>query len=105
MDAVIGEGSGLTVALVVVLIGGILTFWWRIEGRFTEEREARAALARELSDYKLYSAQTHVSAAALRETEDRLIAAFDKLTARMEAIVGRLDKMSLDMATGSKPRG
>ncbi len=105
----LAEGSGITIGLAALLLSALAVAWWRIEGRFSDERTAREALAyndqngrsiiqRELADYKLYVAQTHVTSQALRETEDRLIASFEKVTSRLESIVARLDKLSLDMA-------
>ncbi len=108
----IAEGSGITIGLAALLLGALAAAWWRVEGRFDEERQARENIAlhdqngrmilqRELQDYKLYVAQTHVTAQALRETEDRLISSFEKVTSRLESIVARLDKLALDMARQS----
>lgn len=70
-----------------------------------EEHRAAASKERQgirddLTTFKLYVAQNHVSYAALRETEERLIAAIDKLAGRMEAVVARLDKVAIDIAAG-----
>ncbi len=105
----LAEGSGITVGLAALILGALATAWWRVEGRFNDERVARENLAfgdqagrmliqRELNDYKLYVAQNHVTSQALRETEVRLIASFDKVATRLESIVARLDKLALDMA-------
>jgi hypothetical protein len=107
----LAEGSGITVGLAALILGALAAVWWRIEGKFDAEQSARESLAlndqngrmliqRELQDYKLYVAQNHVTAQALRETEDRLIASFEKVTSRLESIVARLDKLALDMARG-----
>ncbi len=105
----IAEGSGITIGLAALLLGALAAAWWRVEGRFDDERRAREQLSfndqtgrtliqRELQDYKLYVAQTHVTAEALRATEDRLVASFEKVTSRLESIVARLDRLALDMA-------
>lgn len=93
-----GEGNTITIGLALALVGGLLTLWWRIEGKFAVEAAARTAIKDDLNTYKTYVAQNHVSAEALRSTEERLISAFDKITARMEQIVSRLDKLAIDMA-------
>ena len=94
----LGEGSGITITLAALILGGIAAAWWRLDSRFDEEADARNALAMDLANYKTFVAQNHVTSQALRETEDRLIAGFDKVTSRLETIVARLDKLALDMA-------
>ncbi len=105
----LAEGSGITIGLAALILGALAAAWWRVEGRFDDERQARESLAlndqtgrmliqRELQDYKLFVAQNHVTSQALRETEDRLISSFEKVTSRLESIVARLDKLALDMA-------
>ena len=79
-------------------IGGV---WWRIEAKFAsvieEFRRDRTALANDLArirddlaNYKLYVAQTHVSVPTLKETEERLINAIEKL---FETLVARIEKI------------
>lgn len=86
--------TGEIVVLFAVVIGGIGGFWWRIESRLSEQDSERSKLKQELSDYKLYVAQNHVSAAVLRDTEQRLIDAIEKLAKRMEAIADRFEERS-----------
>lgn len=129
-----GEDSTITIGLAIALVAGLVTLLeyirreiaavtakieqeqrWREEAD-EEERRAREQTAlndqngrmiiqRELSDYKLYVAQNHVTAASLRETEDRLIAALDKLTARLETVVSRIEALSAEMARFALPKG
>jgi hypothetical protein len=93
-----GDETQITIGLAVVILGGIAAAWWRLEGRFDEERNARDLLAADLAAYKLYVAQNHVTSQALRETEERLVTAFEKVATRLETIVARLDRLALDMA-------
>lgn len=86
--------TGDLVLLFLAVIGGIAGLWWRIEARFASAEEARTDLQRELSEYKLYVSQNHVSATALRESEQRLITAIEKLAGRLEMIVNRLDALA-----------
>jgi hypothetical protein len=97
----------------LAILGGVAGVWWRIEAKLVEEATARKAstdrlweesrrIDRDIADYKLFVERNHVSAAALRETEERLITAVEKLAARMEAIGARLEKMSIDMAGTAK---
>ncbi len=94
----LGDGSGITIGLAALIVGAIATAWWRLDMRFDEESDARNKLAMDLANYKTFVAQNHVTSQALRETEDRLIAGFDKVASRLETIVARLDKLALDMA-------
>ena len=87
--------TGELVGLFVMLIGAIGGLWWKIESKIQSETDERVKVQRELSDLRLHVAQNYVSSAALRETELRLINAVERLATRMEAVVTRLDKISL----------
>ena len=94
----IGEGSPITIGLVLAIVAGILGLWWRIEGRLNEERSRAEMIAKELSDYKFYVANNHVTVSALRDMEMRLLSTLEKLAARMETVVSRIEKLNLEMA-------
>lgn len=83
--------TGEIVVLFLAVIGAIGGFWWRIEGRLSEQDVARTILQRELAEYKLFVATNHVSAEALKDVEKRLINAIEKLADRLEIIAARLD--------------
>jgi len=78
------------VTLFVLVIGAIATFWWRVEARLSDQDVARALLQRELADYKLFVAQNHVSASALKDAETRLLTAIEKLTATVDKLAERV---------------
>lgn len=84
----IDANTTISLWAVVFLLLPLAGLWWRMETRIRSTED-------NLSTYKLYVAQNHVSMAALKETEDRLVNAFDKLTSRIEAVVVRLDKLAL----------
>lgn len=86
--------TGDIVLLFIAVIGAVGGLWWRIEGRFGAAETARAKLQTELSEYKLYVSQNHVSAATLREMESRMTTAMEKIANRLEAIVNRLDEIA-----------
>ena len=86
--------TGEVIFLFLAVIAAIGGFWWRIEGRLSEQDIARASLQKELAEYKLYVAQNHVSASALRETEQRLTVVMEKLANRLEQMVNRLDDLA-----------
>lgn len=86
--------TGEVIFLFLAVIAAIGGFWWRIEGRLSDQDTARALLQKELAEYKLYVAQNHVSATALREAEQRLSLVMEKLATRLDAIVNRLDELA-----------
>jgi chromosome segregation ATPase len=83
--------------LFLTVIGGIGGLWWRIEARLSMQDAARDVLQRELADYKLFVAQNHVSSAALRESEQRLIGAIEKLGNQLEEAVRQLNALSRNL--------
>lgn len=86
--------TGDLVVLMLLVLGGVGGLWWRIEAKFSAADQARTLLQKELAEYKLFVAQNHVSAAVLKDTEQRLINAIEKLASRMEAIAERFDERS-----------
>lgn len=96
---------------VLAVLGAVGGLWLRFEGKIVDVDAARKSttdkmwdefrrIEHDFADYKLFVERNHVSAAALKETEERLITAVEKLAARMETIDARLEKMSLDMISG-----
>lgn len=84
--------TGEMITLFVIVMGLIGGAWWRIEGRLSDQDKERTRLREELAAYKLYVAQNHVSAEALREAEKRLITAIEKLADRLDMIAERLEQ-------------
>jgi len=104
----IGDNSGITVGLALALATGLFVLWLRIEAKFAaeqtarlemvaKEQQARHAIETDLNAYKVYVSQNHVSSISLKETEERLITAFDRLYNRMETLVARLDRLGQNM--------
>ena len=83
------------IGLFVLLIGTIGGLWWKIEAKIASESNERNRLHADFYEFKLHVAQNYVSSMALRETEQRLITAMEKLAVRMEAVVSRLDRISI----------
>lgn len=86
--------TGEIVFLLLAVLGAVGGLWWRIEARLSNQDDARTMLQRELAEYKLYVAQNHVSAQVLRETEQRLLVAIDRLADRLDNIAERLERAS-----------
>ena len=86
--------TGEIVLLFLAVIGSIGGMWWRLEARLSAQDKAREYLQKELSDYKLYVSQNHVSAVALMQTENRLMAALNKVESQLEEAVRQLNALS-----------
>lgn len=87
----------VTVEMVSIglgLVGLVLTVWWRVEKRIriAEQRSTEeAATARQApADFRVEVASRYVSQERLREVEDRLVAAINRLADQMERMPDRL---------------
>lgn len=111
-----GEMNGpITWDIIYWLLGfgaGVLGIWWRIERRIEKAETAAAdaitkvediaetrntartdeiiAIGKDLADYKLHAAEQFASRDHLREVENRLAGAIDRLTNRVEQLPTRL---------------
>ena len=86
--------TGEIVLLFLAVLGAVGGLWWRLEARLTMQDRAREYLQKELADYKLYVSQNHVSAAALMQTEGRIMHAFAKMESQLEEAVRQLNALS-----------
>ncbi len=101
-------------AILIAFAGGVLAIWWRIERRI-ERAEAvaavasdvraqeTAALAKDLVAYKLSASQDFASVMDMKDVEQRLTAAIERLTNRIE----QLPRQFADQVTqivAAKPR-
>lgn len=105
----IGEGSGITIGLAFVIGAAIAALWWRIEGRIATEqaerkkqldveRGERKALEKDIADYKLHVERHFASRTILEQTENRLIVAVEKLSGRVETLIGRMETVAVGLA-------
>jgi hypothetical protein len=94
----LGETSPITIGLVVGLGGALAALWFRIEGMFAAEQEARIAIERDLAAYKLAAVDKFATAGAIEKSEERLAIALDKVTARLETVIGRIEALSIAFA-------
>jgi hypothetical protein len=94
----ISEASPISIGLVVVIIGALFVLYFRIEAKFGEAKERADLAAKDLGDYKLHVERHFVTGPALEKTEERLILAVDKLTARIETLVGRIENLGTRLA-------
>lgn len=111
----IGEGTPVTIGLVVILVGALAALWVYFDRRMKEaeakadaiaaEASARRAeihraldtLERDLADYKLHVERYFVPMATMEKTEERLINSIDKLSARVETLISRMEAVSVEL--------
>lgn len=107
----LSEGTGITIGLAALISGAIAVLWWRMETRINEghksikdhiakEVSKREVLAGELSDHRLHVERYFVSSQTLEKTESRLINAIDKLSARLETLISRIERWGSDSSGG-----
>jgi len=98
--AVVGLGGGLY-AWFASQIASLRT---KIDEDMEAEANARLAIERDVALYKLYVAQNLVTSTKMKETEERLIAAFDKLVTRIDLLGSRMEDLTIRLASASRSR-
>jgi hypothetical protein len=100
--------------ILIAFAGGVLAIWWRIERRI-EKAEAvaaqasetraqeTAALAKDLAAYKLSAAQDFASVMDIKDVEQRLAAAIERLTNRIEQLPRQFAEQ-MTQIIAAKPR-
>jgi len=88
----------ISLAVVAVLIAGVWVMWTYFSGLIGSERFAREALAAELAAFKLEATRTFATPGAIEKSEERLAIAIDRLTARLETVIGRIETLSTQIA-------
>ena len=86
------------ITLLCTVVGGALGLWWRIEARIGVERSERKRLEDKLNDFELEVAKSFVSHSTLEKAEDRLAITMDKLSARIETAISRLENIGVEVA-------
>lgn len=94
----IGEGTGVTLGLLATIAGVAITLWVRIDAKFSEAAESRKKIADDLADYKLDAERRFASSTMLEKTENRLIVAVEKLSARVETLISRMESLGQEFA-------
>lgn len=91
--AITWEALGAVIALLITggsALGGV---WWSIHRRIgaTEKRveEVRAKAAHELAEYKLTVAREYATSGAIKEVEERVVEAINRLGDRFDKYFDR----------------
>lgn len=92
----IGEDSGITIGLVITITFALAGLWWRLEAKFAAIEQNRLKLEREFTSYQIHAERYFVSTSLLEKTENRLVNAVDRLTARVETLISRMEGMRID---------
>lgn len=94
----ITETTGISIAVVALGLGGFWTLWTRFAAVIATERAAREQLAAELAAFKLEATRSFATPGAIEKSEERLTIAIDRMTARLETVIGRIETLSTSMA-------
>ena len=101
----ITETTGISVAVIALGLGGFWTLWTRLAAVVATERAAREQVAAELAAFKLEATRSFATPGAIEKSEERLTIAIDRMTARLEMVIGRIETLSTEMARfASLPR-
>jgi hypothetical protein len=87
----IGEGTGISVGVVVICVGALFALWWRIESAIATVRDDLAA-------FKLKATEQFATPAAIEKTEERLTTSLDRVAGRLEVVAGRVDSVAIELA-------
>jgi hypothetical protein len=94
----IDGSTGISIAAIAIVLAGAWAVWMRIGSLLANERMAREKLADALAAFKLEATRTFATAGAIEKSEERLAFALDRLTARLETVIGRIETLSTEMA-------
>ena len=98
----LSETSAVSIGLAVTLAGGVAVLWWRVEAMIAAERRERQSLGERFATYQLEALKTFATATAIEKSEERLVAALDGVTKRLDAAITRIEALTLtvtEMAT------
>lgn len=95
--------------LAVAIVGGLLAILRYVNGEIAQERTWREEaddlqgkemkeMSREVANFKLEATQTFAPHGAIEKLETRLVTAIEKLGARQETMLGRMETLSAELA-------
>jgi len=88
----------ISLAVCAALIAGLWVMWTYFSGEIAKERSAREELATDVAAFKLEATRTFATSGAIEKSEERLAIAIDRLTARLETVIGRIETLSTQIA-------
>jgi hypothetical protein len=81
------------VSFTVLILGAVFGAWWRVEARIRGSEEVARKAIKELAEFKLIAAEKYASHEHLKEVEQRLVSAIDKLSDQIEVFPDRLTRI------------
>lgn len=94
----ITDTTPISLAAVAIVAAGLWALWTYLSAQMSTERLARERLDQELAAFKLEATRTFATAGAIEKSEERLAIAIDRLTARLETVIGRIETLSTQIA-------
>jgi hypothetical protein len=94
----ISDSTPISLAAIAIVAAGLWWVWTYFAALIAGERGAREQLANELAAFKLEATRTFATPGAIEKSEERLAIAIDRLTARLETVIGRIETLSTHIA-------
>lgn len=89
-------------AFALAFVSALLTLLWYVVGRVELERQWREEADRELNSkfmaFQLEAVRTFAPASAIEKSEERLATSLDKVTARLEMVISRIETLGTELA-------
>jgi hypothetical protein len=89
-------------ALALAFVSSLLGLLWYLTGQIDQERKWREEADEVIRDnhnsFKLEATRTYVTSVSLEKSEERLAIAIDRLTARLEMVITRIEALSSNMS-------
>jgi hypothetical protein len=93
---------------IIILLGAILTLWWRVETRVSsgavEANKKADDVLTELNAFKLMVAENYAKNGFLKDVEARLLLRFDGIVAELHGMRGDFQEVIVKMAVSPRRR-
>lgn len=90
------EGLGAVIVFAITVATALGGVWWRLQTAITALRlrveEVRSKSAHELAEFKIKAAESFASTSTIKEVEERVIEAVNRLADRLDRILERSGK-------------
>ena len=89
---------GVVLAFFVALMGLLWYLTQQIDQEQRWREDADRMLEGKFTDFRLEAVKTFATATAIEKSEERLAAALEKLTVRLEVVISRIETLGTEMA-------
>jgi hypothetical protein len=90
----IDVSTGVSFGALALAVAAFGWLWLRFDKALSTERSEREELTADLSAFKLEAFRTFATPGAIEKAEERLAIALDRVTARLETAIERIEALS-----------